>query len=693
MGEQPSKMPPPNFDPTNPQIPGVSSTYSALDLDDATVTEGLRSILKGSTLETVSEQRDVRIGIGAVSSMLAIYVIFRIWRDSWRASQLAPQQPKTGRFAYLWEIHPAETFPLILGFAILGSSLTMIIIEAGALSTIAVENCKDTGIIGVPIVLTFAFLHFVFGLETTIRYLRRNTPISQRYRFSIPVNLAAFGVLELITLIVAKEVGDDADKCFGNIVTRAASLDLNRGIIGVLGIVMISLLTMATIIALQLLRTIHLDPAERIAGSRMVYYLVATTVLEAFIIPFFVQDYLGTLDDDFTSATIAEYVLFSSGAVLTFLHLFLRANAAMTAIKARETTWHTPRRLRFWGPNDLEVMNISPPLNLVNPSFRPDEKIDELCHKTQRGSPPTPKTPLTNFSYPQKSLLSKSSSLKLRRIDTENDLPPLPPTPISQQSSPVAQMKSPVAQIRSPSSQINSNHARKKSYVLFPGEDDIKLPATVYSPPSLTSRTNPFRPVLKVQTGPQTQPIQGPFTAPSGILGGPLTAPSVTDIRQATLEANGGLQPPGAPWMLHRRGSSTDSTATVQIGIRLSNAGSGVFQRSQSFLPLPRMGEMPESRPGSRLRNPFDNDFSNGFQAQVRDATGRDLNSFQWIDTPSDESPPAVDNGLLLLQPTTYTPPLAAARRRPALVQGSIITSTSASFGNTAPETESRDRR
>lgn len=56
------------------------------------------------------------------------------------------------------------------------------------------------------------------------------------------------------------------------------------------GSLIFAFLTMAAIIGIQLFNTKDIDPNERIAGSRMFYYLVGSAILEVrFVISFLLQ--------------------------------------------------------------------------------------------------------------------------------------------------------------------------------------------------------------------------------------------------------------------------------------------------------------------------------------------------------------------------------------------------------------------
>jgi hypothetical protein len=93
------------------------------------------------------------------------------------------------------------------------------------------------------------------------------------------------------------------------------------------------------------------------------------------------------------------------------------------------------------------------------------------------------------------------------------------------------------------------------------------------------------------------------------------------------------LQPPSALW-LSRRPTISQSSATVPIGIRLSSMPvSALLNTNPGFNPRRPSSERARGASGALL----DDAFADAFTAQVKDATGRDLNSFRWIDSPADD--------------------------------------------------------
>lgn len=477
--------------------------------------------------------------------------------------------------------------------------------------------------------MLLAALHLVFGIEMTISALRR-TPFSNQPRFAFTINMIVTGLLLLILLIAGQTTGTRAQKCSAGLVFMVASLQMNKSTLVILSIVTVLFLVMAAVIAYQLKHTVSIDPGVRISGSRMVYYLLLAAAVQLFLIPFFAMETIQYFTKSVASSNVAEYAIFLSGAFVAILHLFLRANAARMAIKPTDTPWHRRRCFRFFGPNDLEVINISPPLNLVHPNYRADEKraepktqnsFNRLLHKS------LPQTPVTLLTYPP-----KSADLLLK----DKNWPP------SREQTPITPYYKP--DITSPARKSSTaSHNRRPSYTLFPGTEEVQLPTTVYSPPGLTRQKSTKRVVSDIQESIPPSPAHITPIIPT------ILTPDTDKIEPIRTSS---LLPPPLPW-IQRRPTISQSSATIPIAMRFSTVPSGVFQSRGPSLDIPRL-TVPSaagSRNPSVLIAPFDDQFTNAFQNQVKDAVGRDLNSFRWIDSPAEEEDAGVFS--MVLPPTS----------------------------------------
>lgn len=121
--------------------------------------------------------------------------------------------------------------------------------------------------------------HLVYGLEVTLRALS-SIPFRKASKWRTAINLTFVTFFLLFIFIVGITLGDYQDRCFGTVGFRVSSLHVNKGIFVLLFILMFAFVAMAVIITIRLMQVVHLDVNERIAASRMVYYLVVSTIVQ-----------------------------------------------------------------------------------------------------------------------------------------------------------------------------------------------------------------------------------------------------------------------------------------------------------------------------------------------------------------------------------------------------------------------------
>lgn len=227
------------------------------------------------------------------------------------------------------------------------------------------------------------------------------------------------------------------------------------------------------------------------------------------------------------TARVAEISLFSSGMVITFFHLILRTNAMRMVIRPIEEmkgpAKHRRPKIRFFGPSDLE-MNISGPIGLQTTRIPESRQglIDVGPEKYRFDFEPE------YFVQPERTMTPASAKSPCP-IDPTNW--PLPPDVVDQET------------------KVSNQERAKKSYSLFPtrAEDVPRLPATVYDPKAQSDSSSVSKLALRR------------FTRRS----------SITNVS----EAFDFLTRPKLPFgERHQRNPSTDSSATVQIGLRFSVA-------------------------------------------------------------------------------------------------------------------------
>ena len=115
----------------------------------------------------------------------------------------------------------------------------------------------------------------VFGLETTFRSVRNNR-FRARGRYATPVSIAIIAFLVLATWIPSLLLPAD-DLCLGTLIWWTEKYALIGLILG--ANIILTYLLSAAVIAMQLLRTNKMDRDERIAATRVVYYLGISSLI------------------------------------------------------------------------------------------------------------------------------------------------------------------------------------------------------------------------------------------------------------------------------------------------------------------------------------------------------------------------------------------------------------------------------
>lgn len=192
------------------------------------------------------------------------------------------------------------------------------------------------------------------------------------------------------------------------------------------------------------------------------------------------------------------------------------------------------------------------------------------------------------------------------------------------------------------------SHKRNQgSYSLFPESSDLQVPAPTYAPNS------------KMWLPPKAAARSSSnYSDPVALSS--FSSPPVTEIRAASLNA------PVAPWLqTHHRNNSTESCATVQIGIRFSEAPSALAATGyrRNSLQAPKRPSMravldstspPQSRRSlghlsmltqSRLSAPFDAQWDNTqptHDERSRHSEATTVCDFTWFDSADATTSPKI---------------------------------------------------
>ncbi|KAF2840280.1 hypothetical protein M501DRAFT_931612 [Patellaria atrata CBS 101060] len=498
-----------------------------------------RMIINNLALDKVRSLRTMHIVLGGFSLALLTLTFLRILNDARKAAKLqVVLRPK--RFAFVDCIHPAELFPLIFSGSILVQVIVFIAVQSNALNSILVRGCDRTAQIIFPALYLPAFTLLIFGVETVVRSFKRER-FGPRGKWNTKICLLLIA-LATLAIWVPTTVNKTRRFCFGSIVWFV--IPYYTISIALIPFLLFSFLLLAGIIAVQLLRSMKVDPNERIAASWMIFYFFTGVVVYVLVLPFYLQAKMHGFDDNLTTTRVAEISLFTYGLAIAFIHLFMRVNASRMVIKPLGTPWKKSRGIRFFGPADLEL-NISGPLGLMSNNDR-EEHVGSLEKDANTNDLET-----RGYVHEKQGVPSRS----VTPVDPSRW--PLPPDPA-----------------QTPRASMARSHKRaKSSYSLFPtrAEDVPRLPATVYSPPK---RSN-------------TRATQASIPH------------SVTDVREMAQH----LDPPIFP-NSHRRDASSDSSATVQIGLRFSVAPASIAAADCSTLKRALNPATPLPLPNRRLLPP-----------------------------------------------------------------------------------------
>lgn len=518
-------------------------------------------------------------------------------------------------------VGPAESFPLVLSVGIVVQGIVFAVAQSTGLDHLLTLGCTITSQMMLPAVFIVPYIQLVFALEVAIRSLRKN-PLPPRGKWNVTICLAIVGTFLLITYLVTLFIRPP-NFCFASLFWFVQRW--KEGCFALLVLISAVLFGCAMIIFFRLHNNSRIENAERVAASRMVYFLAVAFISTTLLIPFFFNlsfvEQRGATGQALTLSMIASVVANVSGLLTGGLHLFLRSNTLST-IGPRDK-WESERNklkagIRVWAPNGDDDYEH----HMMNPvgrarSLQRMDSTDSLVPE----------------KYEEARIESPSNSPTYANPLRSNAVYPIQPAP-----SPV-RVPEP-AQVSTYQTPKAMGHARKRSYSLFPPEQNNNtksitlLPATTYSPnPNKNDEDDVF------------------FLRPP---------PSI--------------HPQG---IRHRRDSSMASSATVQIGLRLSNVddmpplNSRYFENNNSVTALdcPNETEVPKrpsplaqvdvvSDSGSSDSSDSEDEDNTLVQSPVRsekDVRMKNLPAVPKVAVPR-QSQLKQDEGELTLSPAVYRP-------------------------------------
>ncbi|OTB07840.1 hypothetical protein M426DRAFT_230004 [Hypoxylon sp. CI-4A] len=401
-----------------------------------------------------------------------------------------------------------ETFPFILALGIMVQGIIFAIVQSFGLDGFFLAGCSLVSQFTWPAIFIVPYIQLVFGLEVTLRALK-SRPFPPRSKWNVAICLAIVKVLTLATGLVGYFVRPPTF-CFASLFWFVARWA--EGGFVILVIVIVVLVICSIIIFTKLTRYSIIEEDERVSTSRMVYYLTLAIVTNALIVPFFVYlTFLTPMDSTgdlgLTLSMISTVVANVTGLTNGGLHLFLRSNTIGNISPKKELAEFERKQQKMLGSNGMD--------------------FNDHLRQPVPGPSYLSKTESQEYLVDEKVDVERGDMVNPLRSNAVFDAAdiPQPPEPVLVPPTPTA-----------------NTHSRKPSasYTLFPGRNQNKT-SSVALLPSTTYNPNP-------------QPDMAAFNFPFSSTNDNLLPP-----------------PPIRSSFRHRRNSSMSSSATVQIGLRISN--------------------------------------------------------------------------------------------------------------------------
>lgn len=290
----------------------------------------------------------------AVFNILAASaIVLGICYDSYRAWKKELSYRRESRFKLLRWIHPAEVFPLSLSTAIIMQGSVFIAVQSMGLNTLFINNCKAISQVVWPTVWLVAIILVVFGVEVAYRGFK-DEKFGPRGPWNTPICWSTVAFLMLLIWIPSRAREAEPDRCLANLIFFASTWS-DFGV-AINSLLVLAYLVLGSLITWKLYKTAQIDREERIAASRMVYYLAVGAFLMLFVLPFWANFVAGNFKSQAPAKT-ASIALNVFGLFNALLHLVLRANADNLAIRPPHAAWSKRREWRIFGSADLSLAN------------------------------------------------------------------------------------------------------------------------------------------------------------------------------------------------------------------------------------------------------------------------------------------------------------------------------------------------
>ncbi|KAI8947927.1 hypothetical protein F4801DRAFT_486215 [Xylaria longipes] len=407
-----------------------------------------------------------------------------------------------------------DVYPFILSLGIVGQGIIFVVSQAQGLDSLFQPGCALISQFMWPGIFIVPYIQLVFAIETTLRALKSN-PFPPRSKWTVAICLTIVKIALLATGLVTFFIRAP-NFCFASLFWFVAKWA--EGGFAVLIAIVVILAACAIIIYMKLRRYSTIEDDERASASRMIYYIALAIIPNTLMIPFFGYLSFGNPfenggDTGLTLSMVSTVVANVTGLMTGGLYLFLRSSTISSIPPKNKLDEYERQRIKYQigtpSANDTDFnSHIVKPVTVSQ--WLREAQPQEKQTVPEDMNQMGPRNSTTFHSADDSNPFRSNAVFKQPSVlrSSNNTQTPLSTTPIRKASSSYALFPN----------KISGNRASK-----------ILLPSATYSPN--------VREIL-----------------PNDCCNTLLPPPSV--------------RPPGSR---HRRDSSMVSSATVQIGLRLSN--------------------------------------------------------------------------------------------------------------------------
>ncbi|EFX05401.1 hypothetical protein CMQ_3470 [Grosmannia clavigera kw1407] len=279
-------------------------------------------------------------------------------------------------------LQAADTYPLILSLGITIQAIAFAVAQAQGLTGILKLGCAIISQFVFPALFLVPYIQLVFSLEISIRGLRKK-PFPSRGKFTVTICLVIVCMLVLMNFLVA-DLDRAPDFCFASLFWFIAVY--SKGIFAALLAIDVILVICLIILSVRLTQSAEIETSERVAASRMVYYLALAILSNTLLLPFFFS--LGFVKHSTSGnqainwSMVASVVANLSGLTTGGLYLFMRS-AIISTIGPRDKASEYDRQ---WMKDQIRRYNASDP-DFAGHMMGPVNSAVDLRHILDDASP------------------------------------------------------------------------------------------------------------------------------------------------------------------------------------------------------------------------------------------------------------------------------------------------------------------